>query len=119
MTLSLLLDIALIKFPAGKRFVMNQKLNFITMNDKWTNQMLEGRFATISGWGITQENTEPQTLMVVTNPILKISVKPPGHVVNKLRVLQMSQEGGRGACKGDCGGIFKNQSYFRESCIIF
>ena len=44
--------------------------------------------------------------MVVTNPILETDVRLRGQVVNRLRMLQMSQEGGRGSGSGDSGGIF-------------
>ena len=48
--------------------------------------------------------------MKATNPIvetdaLMISREGKGHIANKLRMLQMSQEGGRGGCVADSGGI--------------
>ena len=69
--------------------------------------MLEGKFAKISGWGYTNESTFNGTccLMEATNKIVKTDVVLTDHVVRKTRMLQMSQEGGRGSCSGDSGGI--------------
>ena len=84
-----------------------------------SNEQLEGRDATISGWGLTEQGTPSRYLMVATNRIVKTDEAISGHAVSKERMLQMSQEGGRGNCLGDSGGIglLFSHVYFRG--IIF
>ena len=76
------------------------------MNYKQTNVMLVGRSATISGWGYTEWTTKLPYLMEATNKIVKTDVEIKDHVVSKTRILQMTQDGGRGSCSGDSGGIW-------------
>ena len=97
----------MIKFPADKKFLINHNLNFINMNYQKPNVKLEGKVATISGWGFTDEGTrwlDGDNLMVASNRIVKTDAIITDHVLSKTRILQMTQEGGRGVCDGDCGG---------------
>ena len=89
---------------------MDKNLKLIKMNDKLLNVKLVGKSMTISGWGYTHDNpkTKSPILMKVTNPIVKtdvVVILDGRHHANKLRMLQMNQDGGRSACSGDSGGI--------------
>ena len=81
----------------AKPFPLSNKIQIIEMNDYASN--LEGKIATISGWGMTEEEYPADKLS-------KTDITIEGDYLNHAEnhVIMMTNSQGTGICRGDSGG---------------
>ena len=107
LSLHLFLDIALIKLPIV-RFRAGARIDIktIDINTDRDNKDLIGKIITLSGWGGTKTSPDKPVpdLMKVNQEIVEPDAIDHGHIINKERLLQANQKGGKGGCHGDSGG---------------
>ena len=88
-------DLALLYID--KPFTESDSTKIIQMNDQYSS--LEGKTATLSGWGKTESENSPALLSEITSMITKDGADSRG-----MRVIRMPNTAGSGVCQGDSGG---------------
>ena len=78
-------------------FTESDSIKVIPMNDQYS--ILEGKTATLSGWGKTEKEERPDLLSAISPLITMDAVDQNG-----MGVLRMPNTAGSGVCQGDSGG---------------